>query len=241
MKHHTNIVIAPAHCDLTNGGYYVYELVSHTSTGQGTVFYLPGIQQVIWKTSILSSTTGTTRDARVLVDRFLELSHRFPDVQVFKAQAGFYSIVGKDWESAYKHYLPTFKTGMIGEYNIGFLALAALNLGKHKEAIHLLERAQEVFPSYADTNNRNMSRAYAELAVVYAEKTDKLPEALEMARKAISALYCPPSLDSLGVVYMKLGRIDEAQRIYNEILFKWSDKPHIRKLCQEALAECRKL
>ena len=85
-------------------------------------------------------------------------------------------------------------------------------LGRTPEAIEVLERALKFKPDDPGLNNN--------LGYFYAVEGIKLDKAERMIRKALVSLKSVQFLDSLGWVFYKQGRFDEADRIFRQVLVR---------------------
>ncbi len=238
MKQHTEVAVAPRHCDSVNGGYYVYRVVSRPEHSSPLIYYLPGITEVIWQ---IYQPVGYGLPLRAR-ERALYFVALLPDVGSFQMLGAVFAYMGRDYKDAASEFGRLAYAGMVGDFLHGFWGMAALQAGDNATAIRAFDAARGIYPGQRAMVDENEARAYAGLAMRNAEKGSDLKAALAYAQKAV-ALWpdSAPANLSLGVVCLRLGRVGEARGLFEAVKSRHPEDWPVQQTCLTYLAECSRL
>jgi tetratricopeptide (TPR) repeat protein len=193
--------------DVANGGFYIYRIYRSPQPFTGPIFYLPGIKPVRY---FIREPYAARGDLVESAARALQFSARFPDVLVFKHEAGLFYAAGRQWAEGYKFLKECADAGMVGEAGYTYLAKCALHLGKEREALEHLASADRLYPD----QHHEINDVRADVLVKFAEASlmkGKPAQALEYATGALGlAPEKSTALMLMGLVRMKAGNPDVA-------------------------------
>ncbi len=233
MRHHATPVRVPPRCDHVNGGHYLWRLSRTGIPASGPIHYLPGIQQVkaqIYRPWLERKNYRESRDIA------LAFSERYPDVLWFRAEAAFIAHLMDHQPATYHDYKMVLDHGFVGDHPLIFFAEAAAKTGHTEEALAALHKSRLDYPDQAAEAVRMLAIASAIRAQELV--TAKRPaEALPYARRAVE--YGPEIASSHAAVantLLALGRLDEAEPIFREMLARWPNDPQAQEISRGNLA-----
>ena len=233
MKQHTDIALAPEHCDSINGAYYIYRVSQHAVSDHGMVYYLPGIKEVAWR--VLGPTA--VRNYAEATRRAAEMEELFPDVGAFKLLAGLVAMYAKDWKTVYKKYSLLLRDGMIWEFGHGLTAQAAVTIGKPEEALAAVATGRAIFNKNGTTLDILESDAHTALARQFLNRHHP-GEAIEHANRAVALNPdSMPAQFALVAANLSLGRVREAQDRVQWVARHWPNNPQVQAACSGFMAK----
>ncbi|MEK7474944.1 MAG: hypothetical protein AAB152_04830 [Candidatus Coatesbacteria bacterium] len=234
LKRHAERVAIDLPCDVPNGGFCLWRLVA--SAPPEPLFYLLGIKPLrVW----IRKPYLDAGDAPASAARALAVSARFPDVLVFKADAGLFLAGSGEWARGYPLLRECAAAGMVGEALHTYLGSAAMHLNRYDEALRHLATAGRLYPgARADIEARTgevlARKARAELrAGLYGRALDL---AIEAVRLAPASSF---SLVTLADVRMVRGETAEALAGYLRLASLAGVPDGIRRHADEMIARCR--
>jgi tetratricopeptide (TPR) repeat protein len=215
IKNRTVVEIPPRTVENTNGGYCVYRLVPPLSAPPRVIAFLPGIRTLRWAAA---HPYLYSRDSWRAAELCEKLAAAYPDVAIFRMDAGFFWSEAKDGERAWRILEKDAKAGLVGDLNIALAGDAARHTGRLDEAIPLLERSLPLYPDRRALVARALMNAFLDKARILSEKGKNM-EALALAEKAsVAEPGNPMPRLSLSFLYYQLGRYDEAMKAVGAVL-----------------------
>ncbi len=190
-RHRLSVLRSPSHVDRANGGFYVLTLdLSPRSGPARPLLFLPGAETAIAE------------------GRFLTLMHRFPEAeQEFERVLAVAPSVGhfvthyamvyaesQRWRRAHDLLAPFANAGLVDNYNLPTLGMAAVTLGLHDEAVVVLKQCLVLYDT-VEANRLNLASAYHGRAQVHLH-SGRLAEAehdLELASAILIKVPTNPS------------------------------------------------
>ncbi len=224
--------------DIPNGGFCLYALSSRPTRSRGPLFYLPGNKPVRY---FVREPYATRGDMLSSVFRAEEMSKVFPDVLIFKHEAGiFYAGMG-DWKKGYRLLKECIDLGMPGEAGHIYLGKCAMRLGKVDEGVAYLNRARVVHPDQRDAIDRALADSYVSL-VRESMRRGKRDQALEYALEARRILpNSQAAMVALGDIYRGKGEFQQALVQYEAALKTDNLKPALRQHISNCINLCREM
>jgi tetratricopeptide (TPR) repeat protein len=223
-------------CDVPNGGFCLWRMVTRAPPAREPLFYLPGIKPLRhW----IREPYLETGDDRAAAARAMTLSARFPDVLVFKAEAGLFLAGAGEWARGYPLLRECADRGMVGEALHTYLGTAAMHLGRFDEALRRLEVAERLYPDQRVDLERRIGEVLARQArdAVRAGRRERaLALALEAARRAPASAF---ALVTLADVRMARGESAEALALYLRVASLGEAPDAVRRHADEMIARCR--
>jgi len=215
IRNRTVVEVPPRTVENTNGGYCVYRLVPPLAKPPKVVAFLPGIRNLRWAAAHPFLYDHDTRRAAELCEK---LAAAYPDVAIFRMDAGFFWSEAKEGEKAWRALEKDAKAGLVGDLNIALAGDAARHTGRLDEAIPLLEAALPLYPDRRALVARALMNALLDKARVLSEK-GRNGEAMLLAEKASTVEPGNPMPKlSLCFLYYQAGRLDEAAAAVSAVL-----------------------
>jgi len=236
MRGYAERVAAALPCDVPNGGFCIWRIAARPGPARGPLFYLPGIKPLrAW----LRQPYHDAGDSRATAERALAMVRRYPDVLVFKAEAGLFLAGAGEWVRAHAFLRECADAGMVGEALYTYLGTAAMHLGRLDEALRDLGIAERVYPGERDDIERRTGEVLARKARV--ELRARRPEAalavaLEAARRAPGSAF---ALVTLADVRMVRGEFAEALSGYLRVASLGGVPGPILSHADEMVRQCR--
>ena len=215
IKNRTIVEIPVRTVENTNGGYCVYRLVPPLAKPPKVIPFLPGIRTVRWATAHPFLYKHDSRGAAELCEK---MAAAYPDVAIFRMDAGFFWSEVKEGEKAWRALEKDAKAGMIGDLNIALAGDAARHTGRLDEAIPLLEAALPLYPDRRALVARALMNACLDKAKMLSDKA-RNKEAMVYAEKAATVEPDNPMPRlSLSFLYYQAGRLEEAAAAVSAVL-----------------------
>jgi len=223
-------------CDVPNGGFCLWRIVRRTEPSGGPLFFLPGIKPLrMW----IRRPAADAKDFLGSALRATEMSRRYPDVLVFRHEAGVFFAFAGEWARAYPLLRECADQGMVAEAGLTQLGTAAMKLGKLDEAIRYLEAAERVYIDQYDDIEGRLSEALA-LSARKMMRERKLDRALELALAAASRSQARPiAVVTLADVRAARGEIAAALEAYLKVAAMLDVPASMRRRADKMIGWCR--
>jgi len=238
VRAHMEIINANLPCDVPNGGFYLYRIVGSASGRKGPLFYLPGIKNLRF---YIRTPFIRFNDSYGSADRALAESREFPDVLVFRHEAGLFYAFAGDWKKAYGQLKECVSRGMVGEAGYIYLGKSAMMLGKYDEAAGYLKKADGIYVDQHGEISDLLARTFAGKAQALARK-GFFRDALACAESAVGFKSDNAfALVSLADLYYRKGEAAKAGDCYSRALSLKTIAGPLREHALIALEECRRI
>ena len=236
MERHTRLVIPPAHVDHGNGGFHVWRIAPGGVRNPEPVHFLPGIQEVKAR---LFQPWFERQDYVQCRARALAFAARYPHVLCFRNDAAMFAFLMTHREDAFRELSALVRAGFIGDQTHLYLGHVAIQLDRPADAIPPLKRSLELYPDQLPAVRERLAAAYGIQSQHLMRRNPVPPDAIRLARAAVAVNPGSAALRAtLGNALFALGRFDEAEAVFREVLARWPGDPTAQEVARKNIALC---